>query len=295
MRRAWDRRPWTVKGDHLILKRFCSDISVSEVDFSTTEFWIQIYGLPLNRRSKENVLKIGSIVGKALDTDLVGPGSGIWSKNVRIRVELDISCPLVPGFPLERDNLPVLWIPFKFEKLGNFCFGCGLLGHDLRNCQDLGVQNSGFFGKWLRADNDEFQPGIKLDDFLIPNRQAMLSTIPNSRPSVLIDQSSRIQIAMVSRNEMITREAHGKREEPVEVLEQCRMVTLLQNDGTSLETVTDVLSKPLVSPIPCSNLVTFQPNRWGPDCYPLDSPIHKRAGPSYTRSNITKRSTSKQS
>ena len=68
--------------------------------------------------------------------------------------------------------------------LGNFCFGCGLLGHDLRNCQDLGVQNSGFFGKWLRANNDEFQPGIKLDDFRIPNHQAIVSIILDSRPSV---------------------------------------------------------------------------------------------------------------
>ncbi|XP_065629740.1 uncharacterized protein LOC136067578 [Quercus suber] len=243
VRRAWDKRPWTVKGEHLILKRFCSDISVSEVDFSTTEFWIQIHGLPLNRRSKENVLKIGSIAGKALDTDLIGPGSRIWSKSVRVRVELDIRCPLVPGFPLEMDNLPVLWIPFKFEKLGNFCFGCGLLGHDLLNCQELGVQNCGFFGKWLRVDNGEFQPGIKLDDFLIPNCQAMVSTLPTSRPSVQINQSSRIQSAKDSRDEMITGEAHGKREEPMEVLEQSKMVTLLQNDGTSLEKINKLCNR----------------------------------------------------
>nr|POE70515.1 hypothetical protein CFP56_22915 [Quercus suber] len=292
VRRAWDKRPWTVKGEHLILKRFCSDISVSEVDFSTTEFWIQIHGLPLNRRSKENVLKIGSIAGKALDTDLIGPGSRIWSKSVRVRVELDIRCPLVPGFPLEMDNLPVLWIPFKFEKLGNFCFGCGLLGHDLLNCQELGVQNCGFFGKWLRVDNGEFQPGIKLDDFLIPNCQAMVSTLPTSRPSVQINQSSRIQSAKDSRDEMITGEAHGKREEPMEVLEQSKMVTLLQNDGTSLEKVTDVRLNSLASPNLCSNLVTSQPHCWGPDCYPLDSPIHKYAGPSYTRPTITKISSS---
>ena len=52
VRRAWDRRPWTVKGEHLVLKRFSPDISVLEVDFSFTEFWIQIHGLPLNRRRK---------------------------------------------------------------------------------------------------------------------------------------------------------------------------------------------------------------------------------------------------
>ena len=94
VRRAWDRRPWTVKGDHLILKHFYSDVSVSEVDFSTIDFWIQIHGLPLNRRSKDNVLKIGSIAGKALDTYLVGPGSGMWSRSIRVRVKMDIRCPL---------------------------------------------------------------------------------------------------------------------------------------------------------------------------------------------------------
>nr|POE60241.1 hypothetical protein CFP56_77219 [Quercus suber] len=69
----------------------------------------------------------------------------------------------------------------------------------------------------------------------------MVSTLPASRPSIQINQSSWIQTAMDSRDEMIAREAHGKREEPVEVLEQCKMVT--QNDGTSLEKVTDVRSK----------------------------------------------------
>lgn len=63
VRRAWDRRPWMVKGEHLILKRFSLDISAYEVDFSTTEFWIQVHGLPLNRRSEENLLKIGSTAG----------------------------------------------------------------------------------------------------------------------------------------------------------------------------------------------------------------------------------------
>nr|POE94158.1 uncharacterized protein CFP56_17489 [Quercus suber] len=181
------RRPWTVKGEHLVLKRFNPDISVPEVDFSFTEFWIQIHGLPLNRRSRENVLKIGSMAGRALDTDLVGPGSVVWSRNVRVRVEIDVSCPLVPGFPLERDQLPDLWIPFKFEKLRNFCYGCGRLGHDQCDCPDKEVI-SGFYGKWLKADNDEFRLGINLENLLNPNRLEMEATtsdlqslVPNNR------------------------------------------------------------------------------------------------------------------
>ncbi|KAF3945570.1 hypothetical protein CMV_028069, partial [Castanea mollissima] len=91
VRPAWDRRSWMVKGEHLILKRFSLDISASEVDFSTTEFWIQVHGLPLNQRSEENLLKIGSTAGRALETDFVGSGVGIWRNNVRVRAEMDTS------------------------------------------------------------------------------------------------------------------------------------------------------------------------------------------------------------
>ena len=123
-----------VKGEHLILKRFSPDIGAFEVDFSTTEFWIQVHGLPLNRRSKENLLKIGREHSwSSLGDRFVRPGAGIWRNNVRVRVEMDTSCPLVLGFPLERNQLLDLWVPFKYEKLGNFCFGCGLLGHDQRD------------------------------------------------------------------------------------------------------------------------------------------------------------------
>nr|POF06778.1 hypothetical protein CFP56_60616 [Quercus suber] len=126
--------------------------------------------------SEENSLKIGSMAGRALETDFVGIGVGIWRNNVRVRVAMDTSCPLVLGFPLERNQLLDLWVPFKYEKLGNFCFGCGLLGHDQKGCRDSGTQriirdgvSFGFFGRWLHADNDEFQSGMILESLLDPD------------------------------------------------------------------------------------------------------------------------------
>ena len=90
LRRAWDRRPWSIKGEHLILKKFNASLSLNEVDFTSIEFWIQIYRLLLNRQKKENLLKIRGFVGRAIDTNLSGKGS----RFVRVRVEVDVNCPL---------------------------------------------------------------------------------------------------------------------------------------------------------------------------------------------------------
>ena len=78
----------------------------------------------------KNLLKIGRMASYALEIDFIGPSEGVWRRNIQVRAEVDVNCPLVPGFPLERDHLPDLWIHFKREKLGNFFFGCDLLGHD---------------------------------------------------------------------------------------------------------------------------------------------------------------------
>jgi hypothetical protein len=53
-------------------------------------------------------------------------------------VGIDVHTPLPTGFLLDREDLdlPVLWIPFKYEKLGSFCYGCGVMGHDIRLCSD---------------------------------------------------------------------------------------------------------------------------------------------------------------
>jgi hypothetical protein len=91
-------------------------------------------------------------------------------KFVKVRVGIDVNRPLTTGFPLVREDFSVLWIPFKFEKLGSFCYGCGILGHDIKDCADEEIQKLwkegitlGVSGNWLRAENNEYQPGIDLE------------------------------------------------------------------------------------------------------------------------------------
>jgi hypothetical protein len=42
---------------------------------------------------------------------------------------------MLNGFWLERPELEDLWIQLKYERLLDFCFDCGRLSHQRRDCK----------------------------------------------------------------------------------------------------------------------------------------------------------------
>lgn len=44
-------------------------------------------------------------------------------------MDLDLTKPLVVGFPIPCFGLSTAWVQFKYEKLADFCYVCGRLGH----------------------------------------------------------------------------------------------------------------------------------------------------------------------
>lgn len=47
----------------------------TEIDFSTTEFWIQVHGLAPIRILKDNAYSLGGLLGIVTDLDFSGEGS----------------------------------------------------------------------------------------------------------------------------------------------------------------------------------------------------------------------------
>ena len=85
MCRIWERRPWSFKGEHLILKKYNPTWSFTEIDFSVSDFWIQIHGLPFDRHNIANAQKIGKMVGPVLEEDISGGGVEGARKFIRVR------------------------------------------------------------------------------------------------------------------------------------------------------------------------------------------------------------------
>jgi hypothetical protein len=59
---------------------------------------------------------------------------------MRVRVKLDISKPLCRGRMARLMEGKETWISFRYERLPNLCYWCGMLTHGDRDCE-----------KWLRS------------------------------------------------------------------------------------------------------------------------------------------------
>uniref|UniRef100_A0A7N2R5Y6 DUF4283 domain-containing protein n=1 Tax=Quercus lobata TaxID=97700 RepID=A0A7N2R5Y6_QUELO len=72
--KVFQKRPWSIRGDHLVLKKWRPELDWKEVNFSLSTFWIQIHSLPAHWKSEDNIRKIGSTAGNVLAIDVVGEG-----------------------------------------------------------------------------------------------------------------------------------------------------------------------------------------------------------------------------
>lgn len=81
--------PWAVQWSCLSLQRWQPEISMTDIEFSSIQFWTQINGLEFGKFSEQNSRKIGTHIGKLMELENpTGTEGHIWSY-LRIKVELD--------------------------------------------------------------------------------------------------------------------------------------------------------------------------------------------------------------
>lgn len=187
--------PWSFKRSLLIIKEWAHDIPFDEVKFETAPFWLQVHNLPPDRMNEQNAAMIGGYVGKFITCDTMD--SDRVKRFIRIRSEIAVSSPLKTGFFIDRDGGNKSWIQLKYEKLSDFCYSCGKLGHLLNLCNQPSVESHGVlhpsytFGPWLRV---RFQPSSSTPVFpfsqtkpKIPDPVTPESPVPNKFQTDNID------------------------------------------------------------------------------------------------------------
>lgn len=74
----------------------------------------------------------------------------------------------MPGFYYKHPSKPLVWIQFHYERLFEFCFNCGCLGHSIKFCSLNSEQRRALdvFGLIMRASFVEYRIFTGPDDLL---------------------------------------------------------------------------------------------------------------------------------
>lgn len=126
--------PWWFDKKVLCLHTISSDERLSEIKPHHTPFWIRIYDLPLSQRSHETAKAIGNKMGEFMEWD--GSEKGSHGRFLCLRTRLDLTKPLRRGSMTITDNGVPNKVFFKYERLQDYCYICGMLGHTIRDCND---------------------------------------------------------------------------------------------------------------------------------------------------------------
>ena len=154
--------PWTFDKYLVALQKPDEDKSIESMSFNSSPFWVQLHNVPLSFMSNENAEEIGSTIGKVEEVDVPVSGQG-YGRFLRVKVKVEIGQPLCRGRLVDLGDRDPIWVAFRYERLPVFCYKCGKLNHDERDCEgkskSRGNQRSeeSQYKAWLKADPGKMQ------------------------------------------------------------------------------------------------------------------------------------------
>ncbi|KAL2926122.1 hypothetical protein RDABS01_001197 [Bienertia sinuspersici] len=111
--------------------------------------------MPFTKRNMAVAKEVGDSMGGFIEYDETN--SLCLDSFMRIKVNIDVDKPLRRGFKIATMQNGTKWVDIKYERLGDFCFYCGRIGHIDRDCsfikEDEEMRKSLVYkyGPWLKA------------------------------------------------------------------------------------------------------------------------------------------------
>ncbi|KAL9412274.1 hypothetical protein AB3S75_045822 [Citrus x aurantiifolia] len=146
--------PWHFDRSLLVITEPRGVGDVKRQDFTHASFWVQIHNMPIMCMDREIIKEIGGRIGEVQEVETDETGECI-SPFARVRIMVNITQPLTKRLLLKSEEDGRISLRIAYEKLPEFCFCCGLIGHSFRECLDYKGQPKGelTYGVWMRAQS----------------------------------------------------------------------------------------------------------------------------------------------
>lgn len=128
-----DGRPLLFPKQLVILDHLIEPISRKKLQLLKTPIWVMAGPCPPECDRKDIMHAIGSSFGGLLQAETNG-------ESCKIRVMVEVHKLLRRGVVVLDEDQNKSWVPFKYERLTGFYFGCGCMGHLVKDCSEISQQ-----------------------------------------------------------------------------------------------------------------------------------------------------------
>ncbi|KAL9436889.1 hypothetical protein AB3S75_022854 [Citrus x aurantiifolia] len=151
-RRVLSGGPWHFDRALIVLTEPKGIGEVSKQVFTHVPFWVQIRNIPTACMERDFLQELGGMIGNVdeIESDENGDCFGEFAK---IRIFINLTHPLKKILFLKQEGKTDIPMPVVYERLPDFCFCCGIIGHQFKECAQYQGQPKGYlsFGMWMKA------------------------------------------------------------------------------------------------------------------------------------------------
>jgi 14-3-3 protein epsilon len=187
-----DEGPWLFDNYNLVIERIAPGVVPATVDLNHIDIWLHVHQLPFGFIQPKVGQAIGKFLGELKEFD---HRNSVHSSYMRLKVRINVNNPLQQSWKIRANEGNYVQILFKYEKLGIFCYLCGLLGHTDKNCPKLFDMEH---DDGVRGWGETLRPLIKRVGTAATNKY-LKDPIP-SRPQVAFDINTGSHSAAAAHN-----------------------------------------------------------------------------------------------
>ncbi|MCH96465.1 hypothetical protein A2U01_0017451, partial [Trifolium medium] len=125
--------PWTFDNNMLIMEPVQLGMQIEQVPLNHAELWVQIHNLPVGLMKEKVGSTLANYIGEFVEYDK-NNNTSFWRQYMCVRVKVDVRQPLKKDQRVKNKEGAWCKVNFKYEKLGVFCFVCGIMGHSENKC-----------------------------------------------------------------------------------------------------------------------------------------------------------------